>query len=422
MSTSTSSSRKPTRTRTASKARNIPEPAPSADNLSPEEETTTSVLEAGNYAYAQLKGTERAKERIAREQGLIGEWDSEDISDLIDGIVRGAIKEPEPDLLEVSPGGNFLLYRSRVNGIHGHSNSGKSWTALLACKQQMEAGNAVFYIDHEDDSVGILTRLLKVLKVDAKVLKRCFHYFNPRTRFDQESVGRKLDKHKPSLVVIDAMGGSLSMHDLDSVSDPDILKWTELVSAFIAERGPAVLILDHLPKDTPPGTLWPLGSQRKKAAITGAQYLQQMKVPFSRKASGYSELVCAKDRGGHYTEGEVVAHMKFDSVAKQVNGETIYTTRISLADPPPKELADAVKFKKTATAVCGALAEGPLNRTDLKNAIKGDNSNLGTVVAQLEAAGFIRRYPDGRSTMHELIKPYDGSWTPEEAALAGVEV
>jgi len=372
----------------------------------------------------RLEGGQLAKKELARKQGLIGEWQPEDISSVVDGVVDGTIQEPAPDLLCMEPSGRLLLYRGRVNGIHGHSNSGKSWTALLACKQQMDAGEYVFYFDYEDDAVSVISRLVKVLRVKPEVIKRLFIYVRPTLWFNQESVGRMLTRYQPALVVIDAMGGSLSMEGFKFTEDDDVTKWAVLVSGFIAKHGAAVLILDHLPKESPRNTLWPTGSQRKRAAITGAQYLQQMEVGFSKGQSGYSQIVCAKDRHGNYAEGEVVAHMKFDSVLRKVRGhaEPQPVTRISLVDPPPKELKEAVTFKKTATELCRVLAAGPLGSEETKKAFQGDNSNLGQVTRQLIAAGFIKIQKDGRKELRVLVKPYDGNWTPDEAALAGVEL
>ncbi|WP_460802269.1 AAA family ATPase [Microbacterium sp. GXF6406] len=381
----------------------------------------------------RMEARAKAEEALARKRGLIGPWEPVDLTDVVQGIKDGTLPPIVPEMLRMEPSGRLLLYAGRVNGIHGHSNAGKSWTALLACKQALDAGETVFYIDYEDDERGIVERLLLVYRVLPKVVKERFIYLRPKTRFDQKSVGRMLERWQPSLVVIDAMGGSLSMEGLNFMDDNDIIKWTFLVSGFIAGHGAAVLLLDHLPKDTPPGTLWPTGSQRKRAAITGAQYLQERVIAFSRGKSGYAKIVAAKDRHGNASEAEVVAHLKVDSVHRRVKGraEPQLVTRVSLVDAPSQEMVDAIKFKSTAKALCKALEDAgalagaddkALTQTPLQTAVKGDKRYKVQVIGQLVQAGFIHadkrgKVADNAPTYHTLIKPWDDNWTPEELEL-----
>jgi len=379
-------------------------------------------LEEIDRQYNSALAKEAVERKLARRDGLVGPWKPVDLTDVVAGIVDGSLPPIVPGLLRMESSGRFLLYAGRVNGIHGHSNAGKSWTALLACKQELDAGETVVYIDYEDDERGISERLLLYFGVKPEVILERFVYYRPTTRIDHKSVAPLLKELQPSLVVIDAVGGSLAMEGLNYLDDGDIIKWTFKVPGFIAKHGAAVLLLDHNPKDTVNGALWPIGSQRKKAAITGAQYLQEKVVGFSKTKPGYSKIVTAKDRHGNSAEAEVVAHLKFDIVPVRRKKQTEHITRISLVDPPSQELADAVNFKKKAKALCEALADRPLNTTELRAAYKGsDNSDLGTVINQMVEAGFIEKEKDGKSMMHTLVKPYDGVWTPEERELVEPE-
>ncbi|GLI28500.1 hypothetical protein ARHIZOSPH14_27420 [Agromyces rhizosphaerae] len=402
-----------------------PSPTSRVDKPTADEEALFDMQdfeEATSDEILRIESKERAEQEVARRKGLTGAWEPLDLTDVVTGIMDGTLPPIVPGLLLVSPSERFLLYAGRVNGIHGHSNAGKSWTALLACKQALDAGETVVYIDHEDDERGITERLLLYFGVKPDVVLERFIYFRPKYRFDQQSVGAMLSRIKPALVVIDAVGGSLAQEGLSYLDDNHIIQWTFRVPGFIVRHGPAVLLLDHNPKDTVNGALWPIGSQRKKAAITGAQYLQERVVGFSKAKSGYSKLVTAKDRHGASAEAEVVAHLKVDIVQVRRKREAQAITRISLVDPPPQELADAVKFKQKAKALCDALADGPLNTTDLREAFKGfDNSNLGTVINQMVAAGFIKKEKHGKAVMHTLVQPYDGIWTPEELELVDTE-
>lgn len=70
------------------------------------------------------------------------------------------------------------------------------------------------------------------------------------------------------------------------------------------------MLLDHMVKSDD-GGLWPIGSQRKRAAITGAQYVAEVAVPFSKTADGMVALKVAKDRHGAREARSVASHVQF---------------------------------------------------------------------------------------------------------------
>src|SRR5690606_3665542 len=93
----------------------------------------------------------------------------------------------------------------------------------------------------------------------------------------------------PALVVVDSTGEALSLEGANPNADEDIAAWFREVPKRIARSGPAVLLLDHMPKSSD-SDLWPIGSQRKRAAIDGAQYLQEVVTSFSREKAGVARL------------------------------------------------------------------------------------------------------------------------------------
>lgn len=329
-------------------------------------------------------------------------WMPEDFSEVLAGIVDGTLAPIEPELLAVE-GAGFLLYAGRVNGIHGHSNAGKSWSALLACAQELKAGNQVVYIDYEDTAQGILERLVRNYRVLPKVIRRRFTYISPTGRFAPEVVRDLIEGLSPSLVVFDSTGESLAMEGFKPNDDDDIVEWFQLAPRFVSRIGPAVLLLDHSPKNTEGDSLWPIGSQRKRSAITGVQYLQKVVTPFSKHRSGRSRLVCAKDRLGNFAEGETVAELKVDVVAGR-------NSRFHLVAPMPRELADEIAYKARLVKICKVLAEAdkPLSKTALRTAAGGDSTKAGAAIDWLVDSGYIKQSPGARGgLLHTLIRIYE---------------
>lgn len=328
-------------------------------------------------------------------------WEPVDFTDVLKGIVNGTLPDIEPQLLSVD-GAGFLLYRERVNGIHGNSNAGKTWSALMACAQELRSRRTVFYVDYEDSVRGLLERLVKVFGVPPVAIRKRFVYISPKGAFDPDVMRALIEQRKPSLVVFDSTGVSMAMDGVSPMDDEDVAYWFNTVPGFVADLGPSVLLLDHIPKATDTESkLWPTGSQRKRAAITGAQYLQELVRPFSKEQSGFARIVCAKDRNGTYAEGQAVAELKVDVVGAR--------GRVSVVAPMPREALDEITYKQRLVKICNVLhgAGEPMSKSKLRGAVGGDSTAAGNAIDWLVDSGYIKREQRGQSQLHTLIRMYE---------------
>lgn len=357
---------------------------------------------------ARKKPTEDMTMPEAEQRELQAEsssWFPVNVREVLRGIVDGTLPPVVPELLNVTGAGD-LLYAGRVNGIHGYSNAGKSWTGLLACAQELKAGRTTIYVDYEDTLRGVLERLVKTFRVRPRAIRDRFIYISPTGRFVPEVMQSLVEEREPSLVVFDSTGESLAMEGFGPNADDEVAVWFQEVPRFLADLGPAVLLLDHSPKNTEGDTLWPIGSQRKRSAINGAQYLQKVATPFSKQRSGRALLVCAKDRQGTYREGEAVAELKVDVTPTR--------SRFNLVAPMPREVADEIAYKARLVRVCRALEEAdePLSKTDLRKVAGGDTSEAGRAIDWLVESGYVSRKPGARGgQLHTLIRMYEPTRT-----------
>ncbi len=132
------------------------------------------------------------------------------------------------------------------------------------------------------------------------------------------------------LAVIDSVAESLAAEALSENDAVDVATWAQQLPRPLARAGAAVLVIDHLAKDGASRGRWPRGSGAKLAAIDGAAYTLEPRVPFSRASSGTAELVIAKDR--HGAIGGVGARAA--SVAFEVEDGSL---RRIVLDPPEIE-------------------------------------------------------------------------------------
>jgi hypothetical protein len=230
-------------------------------------------------------------------------WGALDLSAYLDGA-----GEDEKPTICTLPSGRALFYDAAVNGVAGEPAAGKSWVAFIAAAQEMRQGNPVVFVDLEDTPRRTVKRLYAVGASRAEV-EQLFRYVRPEEAYNQlsrDALDRVTDGAR--LVVVDSTGEALSLQGAKSNADEDVTAWFTALPKHLAQRGKCVLLLDHVAKVE--GGRWPIGSQRKLAAISGAQYTLGLGKAFSRTESGWSELVVSKDRHGTYYQGEKAAMLE----------------------------------------------------------------------------------------------------------------
>lgn len=344
-------------------------------------------------------------------------WAPVDVAAIVHGITTGTTTRTVPEIL-LRDDAAALLYPGKVNGIHGDSGSGKTWTALYASAQVIRAGGNVVYVDLEDSPVDVITRLLALAVPPGQVVQH-FRYVQPETPFELGADDFLSMAAGARLVVIDSTGESLSMEGANPNADEDIAAWFRNVPKRIAKTGPAVLVLDHMPKSSD-SDLWPIGSQRKRAAIDGAQYLQEVVMPFSREKAGAARLVCAKDRHGTFARAQRVGVLH---VTPEDDRVTLTLKAPEGDSAAPDSFRPTGLMEKVSRALEGA--PGPLSYRGILERVAGKKDYVRRAVDALVSAGYVATTPGARnSTEHTSIKPFrDGEHsTPEMSPNGSVTV
>lgn len=344
-------------------------------------------------------------------------WRRVDLAGTVADLLAGTLQRPAPTVGAIR-GGSALFYRGRINGIAGESGSGKTWTALHAARQELDQGGAVVYVDHEDDAGGITGRLLDLGATPDAILER-FAYFNPDqkpTAVDMAALVAVVADLEPALVVIDSTGEGLSLSGANPNADDEVAAWFLLVPRRLAkvdyggQPGPAVVVLDHVTK-TDEGGLWPIGSQRKRAAITGAQYMQRVTRPFAQDSAGAANLICAKDRHGNYRMNQRVAVL---TVTPGATGPAI-TLEAATARPDAKPWRPTAIMEKVSQFLESQPKPQSFNAISL--AVRGKTEHKSAAINALEAGGYVA-ISDGprKSHLHRIVKPYRQAEDPESDA------
>lgn len=248
-------------------------------------------------AHAVLTGTE--------VEPSDDDWQPIDLAGLAAAIRAGTHQPIAPTVLAVE-GSSPLFYPARINSLFGESGGGKTWVSLAAVAEVVSAGECALVIDYEDNAAGIAERLV-LLGLSDEAIGRV-RYLNPST-----SLGLGVDALERlalscALVVLDSTGEAMAAGGTNPNADEEVARWFVLVKHLCRLPGaPAVVVLDHVPKDKDAPSAYAIGSQRKRAAVTGAAYrVDTLKEP-AKGRDGRLRLTVAKDRPGNRAKGTTAA-------------------------------------------------------------------------------------------------------------------
>ena len=309
-------------------------------------------------------------------------WEPIDLGPIWDGLTEGTVERPRPTI-GVRTDGHGLFYPGRVNAIFGRYGSAKSYIAGVTAIQEIGLGMKVWWIDLEDNPYGMVERLID-FGVEKAVVLKCLRYVNPSSKLTPKSAREFYDavaEDEPSLIVVDSAGEWGGLQGVKANIDEEIAQFGKAYIAPLARTGAAVVTIDHVGHEQK-DPLRAAGSFRKMAAINGAAYLVEMVREMGRGRSGMTKLTCAKDRGGHYARGQVVAELTIDATTSPyiwTLTPPVDTQHGPLADEPPyvrrtlsalEALAPPVKVREVGDYLAHDGEGKPLKARTIQKALE----------------------------------------------------
>jgi hypothetical protein len=334
------------------------------------------------------------------DQGDDNDWRRHDLVALVAGLRDGTLQRETPQLVPVV-GGLPLLYRARIHTIFGESGGGKTWVAVHAAATVLLAGGRVLWIDWEDAPVGLAQRLHALGLTDEQVGR--VDYRSPSTGL-LAGLNAGVSGEECELAVIDSWGEAMAAGGIKQNDDDAVASWVRIVKK-LADGGAAVLLLDHVPKAVDAPALFGIGSQRKRAAITGAAYRIDTAVEPARGKSGIFKLRVAKDRLGARAKGSIACEVHLESLD---GGDRV---RIECRLTEAQEAAaKGQKFRPTIEMekVSRFLEEaGEASQNKIKEAVGGNDKTRTTAIEMLVEEGWCRRWLGPRASwMVAVERPF----------------
>ncbi|MER5312907.1 AAA family ATPase [Streptomyces sp. NPDC002773] len=334
-------------------------------------------------------------------------WRPRDLEDVLDGTYT----PPQPTI-GARNDGIGLFYPGRMHSVVGESEGGKTWFALMAVASELAAGNAVVFLDFEDDAPGVVGRLL-ALGASVQDIRDRFAYIRPEEPLtigiNRLEIGQALNDLRPTFVPVDGVTEGMAMHGMELKDNTDIAKFGRMLLRPIAEMGAAVATLDHVTKDREGRGRYAIGGVHKLNGINGAMYILENRAPFGIGMTGKSTVRIAKDRPGqlrrHSLPHSSGMHWFADFVLKSHDATF---TEASLYPPVEQDgpFRPTEVMRKISAALAGATE--PLNVRGIEARVGGNKGVLATGLAFLTDEGFVEVQPGpNRSKLHVLLKPFE---------------
>lgn len=242
-------------------------------------------------------------------------------------LIADGLKNELPTVAEIMSGSS-LLYAGRINEIHGEPGAGKTNIALAVASKVMQAGGTVLFLDPEDNPHGIARRFIG-LGGNTDHLAKLFRYSHNPEAGDFPGLHEWARQNKPALVVHDGVAEGLAAEGYNEDKPAEVLQWfRERIRPF-ADAGSAVLLSDHVVKNTETRGRYARGSGAKLGRYDGASYEAQVITPYSPEHAGAVRLVVSKDRnGGVGPVGHLATEIHFTP--------GVYHTEVEFKQPAPK--------------------------------------------------------------------------------------
>jgi hypothetical protein len=311
-----------------------------------------------------------------------------DISSYLDGTA--------PDIVTTigATDTNPLLYPGRIHTIAGEPGMGKTWIANIITSQELAAGNTVAWIDLEDNPQTLIKRLRQLATPNLHLLK----YADPQARGQTLNLHTQLDGI--TLIVIDAMAEIASQFGADPNDNAGIAQVITQVLRPLTSQGAALLIIDHVSKQTGENNRWAIGAQHKLAAVDGAAYILDTEEAVSRGRQTTLKLKIAKDRPGHVGPMKTLARLLH--VAATETGDITWQWQTPEPDTPKAR----INRRRHDIYEYVASSLDPVSQRMIERDIKGKAVDIRDDVRALIAHGYLRTENGNRGSMQIKTSKY----------------
>lgn len=324
---------------------------------------------------------------------------------------RGEKIRPAAEVFQRSDG--LALLPPGINYLFGDSGDGKSLVALLAVAAEIRLGHPAVWVTYEDANEELLVDRARMLGVTERE-KDLIKFITPDLGLTH-GAAKLADlavQLGARLFVLDSVGEAMAVGGQNEDADVDVGPWFRQTARLIHNQVPslAILPIDHSTK-AKDNALFPSGSKRKRAVVTGRSYLLNVSKSLGIGMVGYVQLVVAKDRGGTFARGDIAAEIMLDatvspyewSITPARDGNTTFQPKVKRRNAQDRVLEvlarstvplTTAEVHRIANAPDGRReGEGELSAKTVKNALTEASKKTGVQMTEVEQDGSGQFFP-----------------------------
>ena len=318
----------------------------------------------------------------------------------LEGYFDGLFTLQEATLLKRTDGAG-LLYPGKVHSFYGESESGKSWLAQIACAEVVKSYNKVVYIDFESDAVDIANRL-KILGVTKPEAMQYFRYIRPERKVipDDPAWLALLEEGSATLIIIDGVTEALTMWEKATKENDDITEWMRKFPRALAKSGAAVVLVDHITKNTETRGRFAIGGQAKLATIDGAAYLIEPIRNLAPGGAGALTVRVTKDRPGSVRRKAGLwrkSDRTQEAAVVEIDSSKAVMQYIITVPMLEDEIEENKEFKKTKEVIEFVHNNPGATRRIVQEGVTGAKEAIGERISDLLAGGWLENKGNERS-------------------------
>ena len=289
--------------------------------------------------------------------------------------------------------GTAVIYAGKVSWLYGEPSGGKSWVTIIVANEAVLQGGRVLVMDFEDTATTYKQRG-SIIAFNPGTYDDAFAYFNVAVTDSPTAMLGAMDwmdgavNPAMNLVIIDAAESSGCPSD-----GRDVMPWATKMIHPWRDKGWAVLVVDHVPKALDNRPMGPIGSQAKRAQITGAA-LSVRGTPWTKAADGKIYLVNEKDRPGDLPAGRGKCIGVIAGTWADVGGERAFGYTVTAgADRTPETPLN----RQILQMIADAGVDGVKGKRTIRLKIQGGNDAKDSALQGLIDTGLVNQVMVGKT-------------------------
>lgn len=366
----------------------------------------------------------------------------------LDAILDGTRDRKRADLfprMDLREDGSpqCLLYKGMIHSFHGESESGKSLILMWEAVRLINAGEPVLWITFDSDPEEDVSRALRMgARPDA--IRRHLHYVKPDEPPSIAPAAYRSLFYNPdgsaqeyALAIIDGVTDAVLLFSGGSKGDPNeiFVQFSRIFPRRLADiTGAAVVLIDHVAKDSENRGRFAIGAQAKMSQLTGAAYtVEPDQTAPTVGGIGYVLLRVGKDRPGDVRRAsgprrgrdrtQEAARIRVDDTGMR----TVVTVEPPNSDPFGAGQVDGISIPTDLmVSISKLLADNPegMSGRAITGAVSGKGERIRAALELLEGRGFTRTESRGKAQIHihvqEFVPDADSDEEGEEKIATAV--